>query len=607
MCFAGFASATCVSSQNVDVANETDSILDLPGYTVVASRMELAAGTVGSSLTTLTTEDLMRYETELASDVIRHVEGVYIRNNGNPGSVAGISMRGIPIAPVVLIDGVEVNDPGSGSVFNFGNLPVSSVQSIEVLRGAQSALYGSNALTGVISITTKKGVSSDPAWAVGASYGTNDTVRSYATLSQATERMNFFVTATFEDTDGYSVQNPEWGAEWADDDLYRNKSLLAKADFELTEQLDFTVFASYQDSKSEYDPGEPSPWTVPAYDNYVNNEQLILKSALSADISDSWTSDFSIGLNKYNLYAVDSFGIRDNEAELIHVDFLNELQLTDWVRSVIGFEYEKAKDRVGDFSMDTVSAFIENVFSISDSLHVTGAMRVDDNSAYGSEVTWRSSISYAVSDKTRLKGSYGVSYDAPEISELFGTWGNPDLAAESGSNFDVGIEHQMGETLKVGMTYFQLKLEDHIEYLRSTSTYANVDWESTGIETFIDWDVSKDLFVRIAHTWSDAKRTGVDDALLFHSPEHVVSLMLDFSLLEDRWNNAITYQYVADRETWGGPTDGFTVIDFSSRFELNANTQIWVRVENLLDETYEEILGYRAPGLGIFAGFKFEF
>ena len=149
-------SACCVAA-NVfaDASADEGDILDLPKVTVVASRVELSSGVVGSSVTTLDLEDLARYENELASDVIRHIEGVYLRNNGNAGSTAGITMRGLPIAPVVLIDGVEVNDPGSGSVFNFGNLPMASIAGIEVLRGAQSALYGSNALTGVISITSK--------------------------------------------------------------------------------------------------------------------------------------------------------------------------------------------------------------------------------------------------------------------------------------------------------------------------------------------------------------------------------------------------------------------------------------------------------------------
>ena len=604
----GAAALLMCTGLHAQIESNDSSIVDLPKVTVVASRVEQSTGVVGASVTTLDLDDLLRYEHELASDVIRHVEGVYLRNNGNPGSTAGMSMRGLPLAPVVLIDGIEVNDPGSGFVYNFGNLPLASIDRIEVLRGAQSALYGANALTGVISITTRQGETTQPAAAVGASYGSRDSVRAFATLSQATESVDYFVTATYEDTDGYSVQNPEWGPEWADDDLFRNQTMMGKLKWKLSDRVDLVLFGSYQDSKSEYDPGLPSPWTQPVMDNFYESEQFLSKAQLSATLSQAWISNVAVHYNDFRSYAVDSFGVRDNKADLLKFEWLNDLRIADWLNSIVGLEWERAEDRIGSHSMDTAAVFVENVLTLSDALHATVALRLDDNDAYGREVSWRTSASYALpNDRTRLKASFGTSFDAPEISELFGTWGNPDLTPETGSNFDIGMEQVFSDQLRGGITFFRIGMDDHIEYLRSTNQYANVDWESTGLESYLEWDVNQQLMLRVGHTWADAERKGVDDTLLFHSPEHTLSLMVDFSMLDDRLQHAITIQYVDERETWDGPVDAFTVVDWSTRFQVNEQASVWLRVENLLDETYEEILYYRAPGLGVFGGFKLEF
>ena len=353
------------------------------------------------------------------------------------------------------------------------------------------------------------------------------------------------MTATFDDTDGYSVQNPNWGPEWADKDLSRNNSLLGKVNVKLAETLELSLFGSYQSARNQYDPGTPSVWTIPALENYVDSEQLLGKAQLRAELSDAWTSTLSLGYNDYQSYAVDSFGIRDNEAEMPKVDLLNEVAVADWLESVIGFEIEKAKDRIGDYSMTTRAAFVENVITLTDDLHATLALRIDDNDTFGSETTWRTSVSYELpNDKTRFKGSYGVSFDAPEISELFGTWGNPNLEPENGYNYDIGFEHALSKALKMGMTFFHIGISDHIEYLRSTYTYANVDWKSKGLETYLDWEATKQLSLRLSHTWADATRSGADDDLLFHSPKHTISMMLDYSMLENRWTQSLTIQHV---------------------------------------------------------------
>lgn len=609
-------SLLCLATMSVIIAsaqiedNPSDSdIVDLESYTVVSSRIALPTGTVGASVTKLTTEDTNRFMAEMVTESLRYVPGVYLRNNGSIGSSAGISMRGLPIAPVVLIDGVEVNNPGNGGIFNFGTLPVVMVESIEVLRGAQSALYGANALTGVISITTKKGETIDPAMAAGISYGSRNSLYSYLTLSQAKEKMNYFITASYAETDGYSAQNVEWGPEWADDDSSRNSSLMGKIEFELSDKLDLFLFASYLDGKSEFDPGSPSPWTIPVADNYTETEQLIMKSQLGFHPVERLNMSAAVSYNKANNYSVDSYGILDSESDLLKFELINQLMVNESYQIVAGAELEKAADNIGDYEMETISAFLENIFEPVEDLYLTAAIRFDDNNTFGSDTTLRTSFSYLIDSlNLQLKGSYGTSYDAPEISELFGTWGNPDLVPEEGSSYDLGFEQELIEGKLVwGVNYFCVKIEDSIEYLRSTSTYANVDWESCGFETFVRYAVSEDFNVKIAHSFANAERKRVEDSLIFHSPEHQFSLLLDKGFLEDKWNFALSVLYIGDRETWDGATDSFVTVDLAGRFQYSESLEIWLRFDNLLDEEYQEIRGYNSPRFGVFGGIKFEF
>ena len=592
-------------------SEDTDStdVVELEAYSVVASRVALPIGTVGSSVTRLTNDDISRFMNEMVLESVRYVPGIYLRNNGNGGSTQGITVRGLPIAPVVLIDGVEVNNPGDGNIFNFGYLPSSMVESVEVLRGAQSALYGANALTGVISITTKSGVSVDPVFQTGVSYGSQNARQAYASVSQSKEWMNYFFTANYYETDGYSVQNKDWGPEWADDDLVRNNTFSGKIEFELTDHADLMVFANYQSSKAEYDPGVPSEWTYAIADNYLEKEQTILRSQLTVTPIEKFEINASLSYNRDNNMAIDSYGVRDNEAEKLKFELLNDIRFTDLYQAVAGFEWEQASDNIGDYEMETVSVFVENIFNPVEDLNVTFALRLDDNDTFGEDTTWRSSASYLIKDlNLRLKGSYGVSYDAPEISELFGTWGNPDLIPEDGSSYDLGFEQELsGGKFVWGVNYFFVKMEDYIEYLRSTYAYANVDWESTGFESFIRWEVSPDFQIQFSHTFADAKRKRVEDTQIFHSPEHQFSLLVDKGFLNDRLNTSLSVQYVGERETWDGATDAFVTVDLATRFQCNEQLEIWLRIDNLFNEEYQEIKGYDAPGIGVFGGLNYEF
>ena len=589
-------------------AQENSDIVELESYSVTANRMEISLGKIGVSMTVLDTEDIERFETALATEAIRYIPGVYVRNNGGLGTSAGISMRGLPVAPLVLIDGIEVNNPASGSVFNFGNLPTQAIGRIEVLRGAQSSLYGSNALTGVISVTTKQPLELGESVNFGASYGSRNTVSGYVVASGNLDWMDYSVVVSGYDTDGFSAQPEEFGDEWADDDGHELNTFHGRFGFQLSDKFEAELVVHYHEAEAEYDPGTPSAWSTPIYDNYNSEEQLLVKAGVLFKATEQWNLNASFTYNELDDFNQNAYGASDGEAELNKFDLISHFNTGDRYQALVGVEVEEAADGIGNYSYQTTSLFTEQIFDITDALTGTLGARYDDNDTYGDETTWRTSMVYNVGTTgLKLKGTYGTGFDAPEISQLFGAYGDPTLVPESGSSYDLGVEWISSDhALTLGASYFDVDIEDKVEYLRSTYSYANVDWVSRGVEAFIQYDVTDDTRLYASYSYSDAERERVADSLIMHSPEGIFSFMIDQEFLDDKVRIRLSGQHVGERETWDGPTDAFFTMGLSASYQIDPNLKVWVRVDNLLDEEYEEILNYNGAPQAFSIGFNYE-
>lgn len=605
---AGVAMSACGLFAQVSEDTSDDAILDLDTYTIAANRMEVELGKVGASITLLERAELEKFESTLAAEAIRFVPGIYVRNNGGYGSTSGITMRGLPVVPLVLIDGVEVNNPATGTAFNFGNLPSVAIERIEVVRGAQSSLYGANALTGVISVESRKPVSEGILVNLGASYGSQNTVSGYISASGKESFFDYSVAASSFSTDGYSVQPKSLGPEWEDDDGHELNSIHSRFNFEISEKVDATLILHYHDSEAEYDPGLPSIWLTPIDDNYRSEEQQLLKAQVDVEVIEGWITSASFTYNELDDFAQDSYGASSGESRLRKFDIISRYSPSEQYKGLLGLETEEAADGIGNVSYETTSVFTEHVFDVTEDLAFTAGARVDDNDTYGSESTWRTSFAYTINDSGwKLHGSYGTGFDAPEVAQLFGAWGNPDLVAENGSSFDLGIEWNSADgSVSAGVNYYDVDIEDKIEYLRSTFSYANVNWVSTGIEAFVQASLTEDTHFYASYSYADAKRERVADDLILESPEGIWSFAIDQEFLEDALQIRVTGRNVSERESWNGPSDAFFVLGVAASYRINSQIKVWLRADNLLDEEYQEILNYNSPPQAFSIGLNYE-
>ena len=596
------------------IEEDDSTIYDLDQFVVISSRTELPLDQVGSSVEVLTRTDFEKSKQPFLNEALRTVPGLLLRNNGGPGQVIGMTTRGLNTnRPTVLLNGVEVSNPASGQMLNFGTFATSSVEKVEVLKGPQSSLYGADALAGVISIQTQDG-SRDSGSSADILAGSYDTYQASVGNWGSQGDWSYFSSVSWFDSGGYSVQDPSLGEAWADDDSYRNLNALLNLNYQLSEQSSLNGVAYYIDSRAEFDPGNPDfIFGEPFADNYTETEQTFVKVALKSEVSDQWTSTLSAGLNETRDFSNSSFPLSAN-GDRFELDWNNSFKASDSYTLVAGAKYEKEENKTDAFNRSEESLFIENVFSPSQELALTLGGRYDDNSAYGDETTYRGTFSYAVLGEEenflKLRGSYGTSFQAPTFFQLFSFFGNPDVLPETGTGWDIGLEGTSnGGAISYGVTYFDYDIEDKIVYSFATNSFANEDrYFSQGFENYLSAALDENVSLRIAYTYSDAEYA--DGVTAERVPNDVISTTLDWGLPEKGVQLSLTHLFVGkqfDLRGDGSKRPSYSVFNVALTYELSDLNELWLRVDNVFDKEYQEVATYETAGFSVYAGVRFRF
>ncbi|MCB1122073.1 MAG: TonB-dependent receptor, partial [Verrucomicrobiae bacterium] len=422
-----------------------NNIHDLDRMVVVANRTEIPLSQVGSTVDILDDSDIDNSKQPFLLDNLRFVPGFYLRNNGGPGGVFGITMRGLNAnPPTVLVDGVKVDNPGDGQIINFGNLFGTNVSQVEILKGPQSSLYGANALSGVISVQTKDG-REDPGSELDLSYGAHDTISASLGTRGGAGAWSYAFSGNYFDQQ-FSVQDKNLGPEWADDDTYENKQASLKLGYQAGEKSTFNFFAYWFDSHSDFDPGDPdSLFGLPEFVNYTETEQFFSRLGGDFTLNEQWQSSLGIAFTDVETTTVTG-GSFPSFGERLRYDWKNVVDLSEAWTLVGGVEYEEEKNQTDGSDRDNTSLYLENVVHATEQFDWTIGGRYDDNSAYGEKTTGRATFSYRLGDTGgRIRGSYGTSFQAPSFFQLFSSFGDTNLSPESGEGWDIAYEQVLGD------------------------------------------------------------------------------------------------------------------------------------------------------------------
>ena len=552
------------------------------------------------------------------SDLLRSLPGVAVNSSGPAGGLTQIRVRGAEANHVlVLIDGVEVANPSSGE-FDFSGLRAEDVIRIETLRGEQSALYGSDAIGGVINIITRAG-STREGWRGSVEAGSRETIEGQISAVIPLGGAALSINGNAFSTDGYDISGLD-----GEDDGSQSRSLnLGLNNIELG---GLTLSAKYSNSRLETEFDEDSDFDGRLND--TNSETTVQTDTARIDARFD-LAGFS-HLITGHLVETDTdtqagFSTRSNGARQ-GANWAAEKEFGDSSFTALA-EIEREEYSItpnfteADAEPDNLTYAVAGDYRYNAGpISLTASARYDINDLFQDAVTWRVGGGYAFEDfGGRLRGSIGTGIKNPSLIELFGFFpasnftGNRDLEPEESLGFSIGYEQEIGD-LNLSIDYFRSELEDEITTIFNpdfTSTVINLDTDSTrqGVELEARWDISERLSARGSATFLDSEQDDIEE---IRRPDFIASGTVTYrpidalSLTASLDHNGS--QLDTDFGTFQNVTlDAFTLIGLNAAYDVDDHFTLTLRGDNLLDEEYQEVFGFASPGRAVYAGLKANF
>lgn len=575
---------------------------------VTANRQEVPAETVGSSVTVITADDIEARRQNTVADLLRTVPGLEVVQSGGSGQVTSVFLRGGNSShTLVLVDDVRVNATTSGA-FDFADLSADLIERVEVVRGPLSSLYGSEAVAGVVSITTRRGRRGVHVSA-RAEAGELDHQRFQVGVDGATDAFDYSLSYSDLETDGVSA-----AARGSEDDPHESSTLAGRMGFGFADdgRVDVTLRAFRGDVAIDgFD------FTAGPVDD-LNRLQERDGVTASVRVEKQWgrvRQTFLLGAHDDELSGIDADDVFSNfviDSRSIEATAQSDLTVSDNDVLTLGASYEEREgESAGNFDeeLDIASFFLQNAYDWKKKLFLTVGARYDDHSEFGGETTLRAAGAWKLGAGTRLHSSFGTGFKAPTLVDLyFPFFSNPGLEPETSRSWDFGIERRFGgDVVVVDLTYFDTDFENLIVFDFVTSLPQNIgEAESKGVEAAFDYRPGPRLRLAASYTWNDTENrsTGLP---LARRPEHrgVFTLYLKPT---DRFRVHAALIAVADRiDSDTSPMDDYERVDLTFQYRFSEHFEPYLRVENVFDEAYEEVNGFGSPGTQAVVGLSLRY
>ena len=602
----GAVSLSLVSSALAQDEQTDETTLDT--VIVEGSRLNQTETEIGSSVTIITAEDIDALGFDFAVDAIAAAPGVTVNSNGAFGGQASVRIRGAATGQtLVLIDGIPVNDPTSPSGgFNFARVDTENIERIEVLKGPQSTLWGTDAIGGVVSITTKR-----PDQGLGGSafaeYGSFNTFRGGASVGNANDAGDFRLAITGTSSDGVSKADENNGN--TEDDAYEALTLSAKGGLNLGGDARLSANVLWTDAEAEFD-----SFVFGNQGNVGDGDELSETEELSANISltgslleDRLENLLLIGysdIDRQNFTnGIPSFGATGDR---VLYRYQGTLGINETNTLAFGVEREETTSGDEDTSIDGLFALYE--WQATDALTLTGGFRVDDHNTFGTETTGRVAAAYNPNVQLTLRASWGQGFKAPTLFQLSGggfAAPNPNLQPETSEAFDAGIDWRSKDgRFEAGITVFDSDIEDLISFA-STGYFNEAQVKTRGIElagrvVITDW-----LSVDANYAYIDAEDSNGNP--LRRIPEHSGDIRFNIDPNGPFSGNVLVRHNGEEPNSATTEVDSWTRVDVTGSYDLNETVELFGRLENLFDEEYQQILGYGTPDLSGYVGVRLRY
>ena len=583
-----------------------------------ATKSEEKLKNVTANVDVITAEDIESRKFKTVVEALNSLSGVSISSYGGMGTLSSVYLRGMKSEnTLVLIDGIRYNNPYNGSV-DFAHLMINDIERIEVIKGAQSSVWGADASAGVINIITKS--AKDGTFGnASVEYGRYDSKISKATISHKNKSFDAKLSATRVDTDGFSAMSPKSSdADNYEDDGYRNTTVDLKLGYNFDDNNRVSLGYETIDAKTNFDDeiyASTYPWAIDPIASANSKAQTKTRNSL-ANLNYENKNSFATT----NVYT--NYSRFKNESEAPSFTSRNKTDVKEYgVKSTIpylsetssvtmGAEYKGFEDKEDiNRKYNSRAIYITNTNKFfSDKTILSQALRYDKYSDFDNKTTGKIGIKQYIIDDLNISSNYGTGYNTPSFIQAFKpSWGgNEDLQPEKTKSYDVGIEYK-----GFSVTYFNTKVNNLMVSNASTSwKYKNIEGDSKfkGTEIAYKNSIIEDVFINLSYTNLSAKDS--KDKKLQNRPSNKFNFGVDYYGLKDFHFN-VNGEYIGARYSWGSPnsvkTGNYTIWNAVVDYDISKNFSTYLKLDNIFNKDYQIVDGYATSQRAAFVGLKASF
>jgi len=645
------------SAEPFSPAADQSDILETPDVVVSATKTETPIRHVTSAVEVMTGDQMQERRLKTVADALRWAQGMAVFQSGGPGTVVDVRMRGgTPEQTMVLIDGAIVNSATLGS-YDFANLTTDNIERIEILRGNQSMLWGSDAMGGVINITTKRG-RDKPSVSAFSEYGSFNTIREGAGLNGKKGPIDVSGTISRWDTASFSAINYRRGA--TERDGYHNWQASLRLGADLPKDGRFEFSFRWLNAIANFDNFLFNPVTgqfnAPAdsLGEKSSNNEHIYAGSYSQPITNWWSQRLTLSRATQSLVSRTGTIARNLVTGLDETPFPQDSQINtisdrvEWQHNVqlgkpllltAGYQFRQQQGDNRSLLTNTLTipnkvissnaGFAEAQLNLWDRLFGTAGIRQDEYNVFGSATTYRLTGGYLHKETgTKLRGSYGTGFRAPTINQLFfPDFGNPNLQPEKSQGLDVGVDQTaLNERLVLSVGYFWTRYRNLILSVSDPVACGFTQFgfcalnvgqaRAQGIESSAKLKLvrdvpgikSLDLQFQYTYTATNDLTNGQDTRLpkwplnqwstiVSYQPIEPLRMNLEGRFVGQRYNN------VGNQ----GSIGSFNVWNVSATYDVSRSAQVYLRADNIFNEKYEEVLFFGVPVRSIFGGVRINY
>lgn len=605
---------------------------------VTATRTAQPIEKVGASVTVLTEPVIQASQAISVTELLAQTPSVTFARNGGVGSATSLYIRGAESHhTVVLIDGVKLNDPSSTQGgFNSGNLLVGDVSRIEVLRGAQSTLWGSQAIGGVVNIVTAEPTTPFTS-TLSAEAGARKTGYLRGAVGGASDKVTWRVAGGYYTTDGFSSY--KLGQE---KDGYQNTGLSGRLRVKLSDAVSVETRAVYSRGKNDFDGFNTDSA------EFGRTKELVVYQGLNAALLDGrWNNRVGFAYTdtdrqNYNPARAAVPMTFDAAGKNKRWEYQGVFAITETWTATFGAESERSRMRTrspsvanpnvafrtGKISADSLYGQLQA--EIAPGLTLTGGLRYEDHDAYGAHTLGQVGAAWALNDNaTVLRAGYSQGFRAPGLYELFSEYGNAALLPEEFDSWEAGVEQRFLEgKVRASATVFHREADNEIRFFSCAfgatdamcapggvfrfGYYRNLQkTKAQGLELIAEARPTERLTITGNYTYTQAElAAGANDGKqLSRRPKNLANLSATY-----RWpvglSTTVAVRHVGktyNNEANTVAVSSYATVDLRASYPISDTLEVYGRVENALDKDYQTILNYGTPGRGAFVGLRARF